>query len=740
MAEPHPSDWYTDEAVGAPDDDALDRGKFVQGLERVLNRLYGNKQSSVLSLIGSWGSGKSSVLSQLVSKLEQRPEGSQWITIPFNPWYYQDLASLQTGFFRELRSAVPTGPSWRGVRESIAGLGRAVAPFGGLLSVVGFDGSKVIDGFSELIESDQGVASQRRAAENALAKVDSPVLVVVDDVDRLDPPELLLLFKLIRLVGRLPNIHYLLAYDEMTLLDALSRTGLVGADDPRRPIDYLEKIVQVRLDMPPVREEQLSTWVDSSLERLAQDHGLEFDDEASRRFSSAYFAHIRQRLATPRSIKRYLAQVDAFLAGLVEEVDLVDFLIISWIRSAEPLVYRALIANRGRLLGDFSTSSVEWARGNRDVSAEHQYWREMLEGARVSPENIEGVASLLGQLFPRFEHQWSKRNYSYRGDSVGVTRIAHQHYFDRYFAFAVPAEDLPDQVVHAAYEQIIAGDPGPEIETVEAQLPNRADLVLTKLESRTVLGTEDSVKVARWLTKNFHRLPENRAIADSRQRARWFGGRVYSALNPVQRIEVFEEAKLTLDGLSYLTFLSHAAAAQAGDQLAAPADPVALDPADRALAASIGDHLYASIGEGPLQIKDETWSLFWALMRLDLASARKFVWKGLDEHDWEIIDLAARFVSVSIYYGKSKSRRVGEFDLESLGKVVDLPILAARVGVSPEDATVRLEHELPATKENRRLVARRGIAQWFVNHGMASDSEPTKNLTAERGVPGSAEN
>jgi predicted KAP-like P-loop ATPase len=77
-----------------------------------------------------------------------------------------------------------------------------------------------------------------------------PVLVVLDDLDRLTPDELPLVFKLVRLVGRLPNVYYLLRYDERTLLDVLRRTDLVG-DDEARGRDHLEKMVQVRLDLAP---------------------------------------------------------------------------------------------------------------------------------------------------------------------------------------------------------------------------------------------------------------------------------------------------------------------------------------------------------------------------------------------------------------------------------------------------------------------------------------------------------
>lgn len=725
MTATEPIDWYSDTPIAQYEDDSLDRGEFLNRLESVLERLHGTGRSSVLALIGSWGSGKSSVLEQLTERLAKKPaDAQQWVKVDFNPWYYQDLVSLQTGFFRELHSALPSGPSWRKARDAIAGLGKSVAPLGGLLSAVGVDASGALDGLAAMIESDKGVVSQQKAAETALQKMGKPVLVVMDDVDRLDPPELLLLFKLIRLVGRLPNVHYLLAYDERTLLEALGRTGLVGRDDPRRAIDYLEKIVQVRLDVPPVRDEQLSRWVDASLTQLAREHDVELTDEVNHRFSNAYFGHLQKRLDTPRAVKRYFAQVDSFLAGVVQEVDLVDFLVVNWLRSAEPLLYRAIISHRAQLLGDFSVRSEEWIVGKRDPEAERAYWEKVLNDARVAPEHMEGVANLIGQLFPRFSHQWTKQSYPYSGSNIAPTRVAHSDYFDRYFAFAVPSEDLPDKVVHAAYQQIVSGSPGEELNIIEEVLPDRAALILAKLESWSIPGSAESVEIISWLTKNFHRLPQHVSIADAQQRAKWFGCRLYVRLNDSQQMRVLEQAQQATQGLRYFSFLSNAAASEFRDAQMKSAEEATPSKADLGFAELIST---AFEGQGdastPLEIDDDVWTLIWDWIRIDLPAAKAWVTRGLQQYKWSPLDLAGRFLSTLIPLGvKNPIPKIGDFDAVSFTQLVDLEQLEKDLRLSPEDAAIPLEYETPATDENRRLVARKRLAQLFASRTSEKES------------------
>ncbi|MBM4516395.1 hypothetical protein GS432_08005 [Rhodococcus hoagii] len=57
------------------------------------------------------------------------------------------------------------------------------------------------------------------------------ILVIVDDIDRLHSDELLSVMKAVRLLGRFDGVHYLLSYDEQTLLGVLEQTDLAETAD-----------------------------------------------------------------------------------------------------------------------------------------------------------------------------------------------------------------------------------------------------------------------------------------------------------------------------------------------------------------------------------------------------------------------------------------------------------------------------------------------------------------------------
>lgn len=320
--------FFNDDPVDgtASSPDLLGREKYARHAVSVLRRVRRQSDSGVLALIGSWGSGKSSVLTMVMGLLAEEGTDEAWSVAELNPWLYSDLESLTLALFSEIREALPKGDKWSTARTTLAGYGRAISPIGKLGSMVGLlDASGALKNIADRIEGDTSASATKHRVEEALREAGRPVLVVMDDLDRLTPDELLLVFKLVRLVGRLPNVHYLISYDERTLLDVLRRSDLVGGEASRAR-EFLEKIVQVRLDLPAFRERDAGEMVERALSAVLGAHDLRFDDSQMRRFSAVYFGHLQDRLSTPRAVKRFFAQVDAGLGELVQDVDVV----ISW--------------------------------------------------------------------------------------------------------------------------------------------------------------------------------------------------------------------------------------------------------------------------------------------------------------------------------------------------------------------------------------------------------------------------
>ena len=71
-----------------------------------------------------------------------------------------------------------------------------------------------------------GLAGQRKKVEDALRKRDKkPIIVVLDDIDRLSVSEIRDIFKLVRLTASFPNLIYVVVCDRFRVEQALDETG-----------------------------------------------------------------------------------------------------------------------------------------------------------------------------------------------------------------------------------------------------------------------------------------------------------------------------------------------------------------------------------------------------------------------------------------------------------------------------------------------------------------------------------
>ena len=327
--------------------------------------------------------------------------------------------------------------------------------------------------------ADQGTWADRfdKAAEQ-LQELEVPILIVIDDMDRLQPDELTGLLKAIRLLGRFPNIHYLVAYDERTITDLLCQSAIVG-NDAIRAQAFLEKIVQLPLAIPSVPLVHLETLFNNELGAILNDNEALLSEIDRRRFVTAYEALMSRTMTQLRLIRRYLAQVAAYLPLLgPSEIDVVDFLILTYMRQSFPRLFHELPMWKADLI-----SGTDYNLGpDRNID-----WIDRIKHIGVPPGLSEAVRDVLVLLFPKMDVH-SPMAVSGRGPSG--RQVSNRDYFDRYFAYSIPLHDVSDNLVVAALRQAVAGLDGEQLSRVRVILagPSRTSheeklVLLRKLDS-----------------------------------------------------------------------------------------------------------------------------------------------------------------------------------------------------------------------------------------------------------------
>jgi predicted KAP-like P-loop ATPase len=255
-----------DNPIVEPADDLLGRVELAQDLVFQIRTLDAS-DGYVLAVTGPWGSGKTSLINLVKYELTKN---SSVPVIDFNPWMFSGAEQLVESFFTELSAQLKDKP---GRLSTIAGEIEAYGELFSPLSILPFVGSWIdrVRGAGGAIKKFQerrrgSVAARRGTVASKLRELDAPILVVIDDTDRLRTDEIRDIFKLVRLTASFPNVIYLLAFDRARVEKALTESGIDGRS-------YLEKIVQVAVDVPAIPQESLLRHIGQSLDAVLEDFG-----------------------------------------------------------------------------------------------------------------------------------------------------------------------------------------------------------------------------------------------------------------------------------------------------------------------------------------------------------------------------------------------------------------------------------------------------------------------------------
>lgn len=513
----------SDDPLDELDDELFGRSHLVQRVIDVLGRIKAQSTSSTIGLVGAWGSGKSSVLKNVAGQIRlpntstSAALGEKWLVAEFNPWLFSDSRALHAGFFTMLRDTFPKGKKWNNARGKLITLGRYVAPAAGTVSA--FFGGDAETPVTNLVDQfEHSPVAEHAQISKELGKHRQPILVIVDDLDRLTASELLEVFKLVRLVGRLPYVYYVLSYDEHTLIDLLAKTDLVSAGNDRRALDYLEKIVQVRLDMPLLRPYEIDRVVDRTLTSIARNHRITYDESTRQILTRRFDDVMSKKLRTPRSLKRLFGQIDAFLPSVGGEVHFGDFVVVTWLRTMEPGVYDLVQRRRNELLG-IETDPLRQADAPRGNAGERRKdWLRLLADAHVAPTDAEDVLWLLSTLFPTLGEVYREGAQPQGGSNASKPqrgRIDNEDYFDRFFAFGVPTHDIADALAQNGLRQIVAGDgdTGESAKAILAAFAKDPHLALRKITQSYQATPSSSPALVRWAEARWRRASDRQVKA-----------------------------------------------------------------------------------------------------------------------------------------------------------------------------------------------------------------------------------
>lgn len=413
----------------------MNRTNFVRNLTKLLQE-YDKKESIVISLCGPWGSGKTSLLNLLEKEINHsyaELDMEMPIVIRFNPWNFSSIDQLIKCFFNELNVRI----SHDSKKPIVNKIGKTLKDMGTLLSPLSIIiplgvASTSFKAVGEVVEKNTEQVSLEKIKEDLdkyLQEYGKKIIILIDDIDRLDKESIKLMFRLVNLNLNFSNILYILSYDRDIVEVALSeKLGISGRE-------YLKKITQVSFDLPDIDYKNITEMFVKELNSLLV--GIPLDEDDYKRLWDLYESSIQKCIHSIRDFKYFFNSLNFTFQLIEKEVNPVDFITLEIFRVFFPTSYKLIRENRHNLVFRQHLYEVE-------DGGPHDIIRKIEE-----EESNNIIKPMLSSLFPDWPKEEKKR-----AELRTKKRICCKEFVDRYFLFDLPEGDLSSLEIQEALNSL----------------------------------------------------------------------------------------------------------------------------------------------------------------------------------------------------------------------------------------------------------------------------------------------
>ncbi|MDO8540273.1 MAG: P-loop NTPase fold protein [Opitutaceae bacterium] len=456
-------DLAADRPLDDPSADTLGRVAFADRVAAELLAWKG-REHIIVSLNGDAGSGKTTLKNFIRHKLTVSTSPAAAAIAEFNPWHCRTRDDMprtlateiadQLERQKEISGAVELAAAWRRLASALSG------------------------------SADDSAAPAVRAAcdsiREQLRALPVPLILFVDDLDRVSPAEIQAVLRWLKTNGAFPNFICFVLYARANIVHALD-DGLPGGG-----AESLRKIVQVELELPEAPEALLRGQLEKGLLEILD--AATFPIRSRERWSDVFAAAVWPLFSTPRDVKRFLSAFAFQFAGHFEprervlEVNPIDLVALETLRMFVHAVYlelRDMFRRREtRLVRLMSGRDEERKEARLEID-------QLLERLPLSAREKRTVETALQHLLPLGTGGVN----GCRDDWDRDLRLCSPRHSERYFHLgaitsAVPAHRLIELVramgdrtkLGALLRQTIAENVLPEVlERLPALIPNLSE-------------------------------------------------------------------------------------------------------------------------------------------------------------------------------------------------------------------------------------------------------------------------
>lgn len=417
------------------EDDSIGRNSMVELIVDSINEIVSSDhQCVVYGIYGKWGEGKTSLMNFIRNKLLSQGKTDNIIIVEFNPWLVDNDEALLREFFLSIMA--DADESARKILKKYGELAIFASKTIVNMFVPGL-GSAIADGVEwagkALEDSKDTLAELKEKVSKAIRKSGKHIVVMIDDVDRLDKEELHAVLRLIRQVADFENCIYIVSMDADMV--AKSIAGYYGNGTVQDGRKFLDKIIQVPIVLPQIPMADMRKYVRNYMERVLSSVA---DNEDINEVSDA----VAPFITTMRELKRYCNQLAFVLPHLAGEVNIKDLCLVEAIKIVNIECYNRVHERKDYLMRMSNDLNLIANQDEAIESAENNYQASktyILEGMAGYQKDV--ISDAIDEMF-------DNHSFDYQ-DDLDKKRLNTDVYFQKYFTLSVPSDVIPDTDIEA---------------------------------------------------------------------------------------------------------------------------------------------------------------------------------------------------------------------------------------------------------------------------------------------------
>lgn len=458
-------------------EDKLGRGEFVKNITETIIE-YKNTDPLIIGLYGKWGYGKSTILNfvkEHINNITDNADDKQKELLPeiltFNPWIFANQEELIKRFLEwflyemkgedrkeKNKKIIEKLQNWldnftlveyilskknllivlgilasMGISFSGFGLSeenKVAAIIGIILLVITLISGlaqdvivNVLNRKKRKIKEVKTLIELRDELKKELKSINNRIVIIIDEIDRLTEEETKCIFQLAKATFNLPNLVFILAFDNKQVAKLISKDTFDGEE-------YINKIIQLPIVIPRPDNQDFEKFLVEEVNKAIKIIPPRYwDNDWWNDLYNSGLKSILTKNENPRKIIRIFNSIIANVYSIQDKINIPDYIAISTIQILYPELYKYIYSNKYFFVDMEVKNLIEAFEYDDNESKIKNENEEVLNKYGID------VSNLTKKLFPKLEAGYSK---GINDELYRKRRISSPNCFEIYYYHKLP--------------------------------------------------------------------------------------------------------------------------------------------------------------------------------------------------------------------------------------------------------------------------------------------------------------